>query len=113
MTTTDDHPTTPDPTAADMDRLRERYRAERDRRIRTDGTAQYRAMTGEFGYYADDPWAGSDRGDREPVTDHVDALVVGGGFGGLVAGARLRDAGLDRIRIVDTASDLGGTWYWN
>ncbi|RZT85836.1 cation diffusion facilitator CzcD-associated flavoprotein CzcO [Pseudonocardia sediminis] len=111
MTTTDDRSTPADPTAADMDRLRERYRAERDRRIRTDGTAQYQAMTGEFGYYADDPW--SDVAGREPVADHVDALIVGGGFGGLVAGARLRDAGLDRIRIVDAAGDLGGTWYWN
>ncbi|OLL76917.1 Cyclohexanone monooxygenase [Pseudonocardia sp. Ae168_Ps1] len=100
-----------DPTAADMDRLRERYRTERDRRIRTDGTAQYRTATGDFGFYADDPW--SPPGDREPVHDHVDALVVGGGFGGLVAAARLREAGLERIRIVDVAGDLGGTWYWN
>ncbi|MBW0102238.1 NAD(P)/FAD-dependent oxidoreductase [Pseudonocardia sp. KRD-291] len=95
-----------------MDRLRERYRAERDRRIRPDGSGQYQATTGEFGFYADDPWSGRDD-TREAVTDHVDALVVGGGFGGLVAAARLRDAGLDRIRVVDTGGDLGGTWYWN
>ncbi|ANY10505.1 monooxygenase [Pseudonocardia sp. HH130630-07] len=94
-----------------MDGLRERYRAERDRRIRPDGAAQYRTTTGEFGFYADDPW--SPPADREPVHDTVDALVVGGGFGGLVAAARLREAGLERIRIVDVAGDLGGTWYWN
>ncbi|MFP5071152.1 flavin-containing monooxygenase [Pseudonocardia nantongensis] len=102
---------TGDPTASDMDGLRERYRYERDRRIRADGTAQYRATTGEFGYYADDPWSSAT--ERAARTDHVDALVVGGGFGGLTAAARLRDAGLERIRIVDTAGDVGGTWYWN
>lgn len=104
-------PTSGEPTAADLERLRERYRAERDRRIRPDGTAQYRRTTGEFGFYADDPW--SPPVAREPVRDTVDALVVGGGFGGLVAAARLRDAGLERIRVVDTAGDFGGTWYWN
>lgn len=105
--------TTPtDPTAADPGRLRERYRTERDRRLRPDGTAQYHPATGGFDRYADDPWT-PHHPDREARTDHVDAVVVGGGFGGLVAGARLRDAGLDRIRIVDTAGDLGGTWYWN
>ncbi len=107
MTTTG----TTDPTAADLDRLRERYRAERDRRLRPDGTAQYRASTGEFGFYADDPWSGPT--ERDPVDDEVDVLVVGGGFGGLVAAARLRQAGHERIRIVDVAGDLGGTWYWN
>ncbi|KAA1026509.1 NAD(P)/FAD-dependent oxidoreductase [Pseudonocardia sp. EV170527-09] len=110
MTTTGTTGTT-DPTAADLDRLRERYRAERDRRLRPDGVAQYRSSTGEFGFYAVDPWC--EPTDRDPVRDEVDVLVVGGGFGGLVAAARLRQAGHERIRIVDIAGDLGGTWYWN
>lgn len=99
------------PSAADMDGLRERYRAERDRRLRPDGDAQYRTTSGKFGFYADDPWEPAP--DRAPVHDDVDVLVVGGGFGGLTAAARLREAGLDRIRIVDRAGDVGGTWYWN
>ena len=40
-------------------------------------------------------------------------MIVGGGIAGLVAGARLRDAGIDRIRIIDQAGGVGGTWYWN
>ncbi|MEJ2869273.1 NAD(P)/FAD-dependent oxidoreductase [Actinomycetospora sp. OC33-EN08] len=97
--------------AIDLEALRARYRAERDRRLRPDGEAQYTPLGADRG--AGDPWAGDDDGDRAPVHDAVDALVVGGGFGGLVAAARFRDAGLERIRVVDAAADLGGTWYWN
>ncbi|PGH51473.1 NAD(P)/FAD-dependent oxidoreductase [Streptomyces sp. Ru87] len=92
--------------------LRARYRAERDRRIRPEGRAQYRGVTGEFGYYDEDPYAEGDP-TREPLADRVEAVVVGGGFGGLLAGARLRQAGLESIRIVEKGADFGGTWYWN
>ena len=50
---------------------------------------------------------------REPLTDEVDVVVIGGGFGGLLAGARLREAGVDDIRIIEKGGDFGGTWYWN
>ncbi|GAB3440412.1 flavin-containing monooxygenase [Actinophytocola sediminis] len=96
----------------DPDTLRARYRAERDRRIRPDGSAQYRPADGDFGYYAEDPWAGP-ASTREPLTDRMDAVVVGGGFGGLLAAARLRQEGLARIRVIEKAGDFGGTWYWN
>ena len=96
---------------ADLEALRERYRLERDRRIRPDGTAQYRRAAGEFGYYAKDPY--TERTEREPVTDRVEAVVIGGGFGGLLTGARLRQAGVQQIRMIDEAGDFGGTWYWN
>ncbi|MCR3722216.1 MULTISPECIES: flavin-containing monooxygenase [Prauserella salsuginis group] len=97
---------------ADLDGVRERYRAERERRVRTDTSTRYRRAEGEWGYYAADPYVESGF-TREPLTDRVDAVVVGGGFGGLLAGARLRQAGLERIRIVEKAGDFGGTWYWN
>ncbi|GAA4934734.1 flavin-containing monooxygenase [Actinoplanes utahensis] len=95
----------------EIDALRAKYQAERDRRIRPDGGGQYRGTTGEFGYYAKDPYTPFQ--EREPVSDRVEATVVGGGFGGLQTAAKLRDAGLDDIRIVDEAGDFGGTWYWN
>jgi tetratricopeptide (TPR) repeat protein len=38
---------------------------------------------------------------------------VGGGFGGLLAGARLREAGVERVRMIEKGGDFGGTWYWN
>jgi cation diffusion facilitator CzcD-associated flavoprotein CzcO len=100
------------PSSFDMDALRARYRAERERRIRPEGSGQYQRAEGEFGYYADDPYA-ERTVDREPLDDRVEVVVIGGGFGGLLAGARLREAGVESIRMVDKGSDFGGTWYWN
>ncbi|WP_433788440.1 flavin-containing monooxygenase [Actinoplanes sp. CA-252034] len=95
----------------DLAALRERYRLERDRRIRPDGAAQYRRAAGEFGYYAQDPY--TERTERDPKTDRVEAVVIGGGFGGLLTGAKLRQAGVQQIRTIDEGGDFGGTWYWN
>jgi len=96
----------------DPDTLRERYRRERDKRLRDDGNEQYIAVRGQFAHYLDDPY-GDPGFQRAPLDDEVDVLVVGGGFGGLLAAVRLRQAGFEDIRIVDPASDFGGTWYWN
>ena len=38
---------------------------------------------------------------------------IGGGFAGLVTGARLKECGIDDVRIVEKGGDFGGTWYWN
>ena len=96
----------------DPSALRRKYREERDKRLRPDGNDQYLEAAGELARYLDDP--DDDPGfRRDPLTDDVDVVIVGGGFSGLLAGARLRDVGLDRIRIVETGGDVGGTWYWN
>lgn len=92
--------------------LRRKYDVERDRRLRADGNQQYVEVTGEFEHFLDDPYA--DPGfTREPVVREVDVLVVGGGFGGLLAAARLRAEGYDDLCIVEKGGDFGGTWYWN
>jgi cyclohexanone monooxygenase len=96
----------------DPTELKARYLHERDKRIRPEGNDQYVEITDRFAHFAEDPWA--DRSfSRAPLNDHVDVVIVGAGFGGLLAGARLRDAGFDRIRLIDAAGDVGGTWYWN
>ncbi|MFF3394249.1 flavin-containing monooxygenase [Streptomyces sp. NPDC002669] len=92
--------------------LRRRYRLERERRVRPDGAAQYRDADAEFGYYAADPYTTGPDG-REPLRDTVDVAVIGGGFGGILAGAHARRQGVERIRIVERGGDFGGTWYWN
>ncbi|MGH8954561.1 MAG: flavin-containing monooxygenase [Microbacterium sp.] len=97
-------------TDAELDTIRARYRAERDRRIRPDGARQYQS-TASFGYYARDPY--TSRTERSPRTDSVEVLVIGAGFGGLLAGAFLRGKGVESIRMMDEAGDVGGTWYWN
>ncbi len=96
----------------DPDALRAKYRAERDRRLRADGNEQYREIKGDFAHYLDDPYVAPGF-TRAPLTDDVEVVVIGGGFGGLLAGARLREAGIGDIRIVEKGGDFGGTWYWN
>ncbi|MFB4420788.1 flavin-containing monooxygenase [Streptomyces sp. QL37] len=92
--------------------LRQRYRVERERRVRPDGAGQYHATEAEFGYYAADPYTGEPAA-REPLQDTVDVAVIGGGFGGILAGARMRQQGMESVRIVEKGGDFGGTWYWN
>jgi len=60
----------------------------------------------------DDPYVEQGYG-RAPLADEVDCIVVGGGFGGLLTGARLTEAGVKRVRIIEKGGDFGGTWYWN
>ena len=96
----------------DPDALREKYRQERDKRIRTDGNEQYVEVKGDFSRYIDDPYV-EPGFTRAPLNDEVHVVIVGGGFGGLLAGARLREAGVDKIRIIEKGGDFGGTWYWN
>ena len=95
----------------DPDALREKYREERDKRLRADGNDQYIAMDGEFSRYLDDPSAAGIT--REPLTDEVDVAIIGTGFSGLLAGARLRRYGVESIRMIESGAELGGTWYWN
>ena len=96
----------------DPEALRTKYREERDKRLRPDGNEQYVEVKGDFSRYVDDPYV--DPGyTREPLTDAVDVVIIGGGFGGLLAGARLREAGVKDIRVIEKGGDFGGTWYWN
>lgn len=50
---------------------------------------------------------------RAPINDTVECLFIGGGFSALLTAARLRERGVERIRIVERRADVGGTWYWN
>ena len=95
----------------DSDALRDRYRRERDKRIRPDGSGQYVEMAGDFAAWVDDPHATVVP--RPALADRVTVAVIGGGLAGLLIGARLREAGVDQIRIVEKGGDFGGTWYWN
>jgi cyclohexanone monooxygenase len=115
MTTTpQESPTRRDPAELgfDPDALRAKYREERDRRLRADGNDQYVEVEGDFARFVDDPYV-EPGFTREPLTDEVQVIVIGGGFGGLLAGARLREAGVEDIRVIEKGGDFGGTWYWN
>ena len=98
-------------TAIDHDALRAKYAEERDKRLRPDGNDQYVEPTGRFAHFVDDPYVTPEP--RDPVTDHVTVAVLGAGFGGLATGARLKQAGVTDVRLVEAGGDVGGAWYWN
>ncbi|WP_420810916.1 flavin-containing monooxygenase [Desertimonas flava] len=95
----------------DIDALKAKYAEERAKRLRPDGNDQYVQVAGRFAHYLVDPY--TPVVERAPVRDHVTVAVVGGGFAGLLAGARLKEAGVPDVRMIDKAGDFGGTWYWN
>src|SRR6185437_540674 len=95
----------------DKDALLKKYRAERDKRLRADGNAQYTRLEKQRAVAAADPYMPVTP--RAPRTDHVTFAFIGGGFAGLVTGARLSEDGIKDVRIVEKGGDFGGTWYWN
>ena len=105
--------TDPAPAAAAIDKpaLLAKYRQERAKRLRPDGNAQYMQVTGRLGHFLDDPH--TPRSERAAKADHVRFAFIGGGFAGLVTAARLVEAGVRDVRIVEKGGDFGGTWYWN
>ncbi len=90
---------------------RERYQREREKRLRADGLAQYSQLADDEELDRD-PWV-EPGFTRDPVTEEVEALVVGGGFAGMMLAVNLQRQGVTDFRIVEKAGDFGGTWYWN
>jgi cation diffusion facilitator CzcD-associated flavoprotein CzcO len=98
-------------TTIDIDALKQRYAEERAKRLRPDGNDQYVQLKDQLAHYLEDPYTPVT--DREPKTDHVTVAFIGGGFAGLITCARLKEAGIDDVHIVEKGGDFGGTWYWN
>ncbi|MGY4568851.1 flavin-containing monooxygenase [Bradyrhizobium sp. USDA 3256] len=99
------------PAAIEKERLRLKYQEERNKRLRPDGNDQYLQIKGQLAHYLDDPYTPVT--ERAPKTDHVTFAFIGGGFAGLATAARLTEAGIKDVRIVEKGGDFGGTWYWN
>ena len=103
---------TPHPDAVDIAALREKYRTERDRRINSDGEAQYVRLSGDFqDLYISDPH--KPVVPRLPVNEDIDVAVLGAGWGGILASYHLTQAGVTSFRNLDHSGDFGGVWYWN
>ena len=103
---------TPAELGFDPAELRKKYAEERNKRLRADANNQYQEITGRFAHYNDDPYV--EPGFTRPAfQEELDVVIVGGGFGGLLAAARLQKVGITNIRIIEKAGDFGGTWYWN
>ncbi|MEV5835053.1 NAD(P)/FAD-dependent oxidoreductase [Nocardia sp. NPDC052112] len=100
---------TPD---VDKAALRAKYLVERDKRLRPDGGNQYLQAENEFAeFYEGDPHLPVVP--REPITDDLEVVVIGGGFAGLITAHRLQQAGVADFRIIELGGDFGGVWYWN
>jgi cation diffusion facilitator CzcD-associated flavoprotein CzcO len=100
------------PSDIDIAALKEKYRHERDRRLRPDGQRQYFRPTGEVvSSYAADPHQQVQP--RAAISEDIDVIVLGAGWGGIMAAYHLKQAGVTNFRNVDTAGDFGGVWYWN
>ncbi len=92
--------------------IQRRYDEERDKRLHPKRNKQFVEVRAEFSHYVDDPYVEGAEA-RDPLTDETDIIIVGGGFGGVLAGARFRQAGFENIRIIEKGGGFGGTWYWN
>ncbi len=95
-----------------IEEVRARYQAERAKRIRPDGNAQFRPLAGDFADFDTDPWV-EPGFTRDPVVDETTAVIVGGGFAGMLTAINLTRHGIRDFVIVEKAGDFGGTWYWN
>ena len=94
------------------DEVLEKYRVEREKRLRADGTAQYTELTDAYAEFDRDPFVEPGY-TRDPVIEETDVVVIGAGIGGLTTAVQLVKKGVTDIRILDRAGDFGGTWYWN
>lgn len=100
------------PIDIDIDALQERYRQERAKRLREEGSKQYIELADDYAEFAEiDPH--TTQVDRDPISAEIDVAVLGGGFGGLLTAAYLKKAGVDDVRIIEMGGDFGGVWYWN
>jgi cation diffusion facilitator CzcD-associated flavoprotein CzcO len=101
------------PEDIDIPALREKYRQERDKRVRPEGQRQYLRPTGATptGSYEADPHMPVK--ERAPISEDIDVVVLGAGWGGIMAAYHLKQAGVTSFRNIDTAGDFGGVWYWN
>ena len=102
----------PAPDEIDIPSLREKYRHERNKRLRREGQNQYVEPVGDFASaYESDPHMPVKP--RDPIAEETDVVVLGAGFCGMLTSIELKKAGITNFRNIDWAGDWGGCWYWN
>jgi cation diffusion facilitator CzcD-associated flavoprotein CzcO len=100
------------PEQVDIPAIREKYRHERDKRLRVEGQQQYVQPVGDFAdTYEADPF--NRVVPREPISEDLDVAIIGAGWSGITSAYHLKKAGVSTFRHIDHAGDFGGVWYWN
>ncbi len=99
-------------THAAIEEAHERYRLEREKRLRGDGNDQYTQLEGNFPEFDTDPWADPEFS-RDPIVETTEVVIVGGGFAGMLTAIELTRHGIRNFRVIEKGADFGGTWYWN
>ena len=113
-TARDPHLWEPQRKVDDLEWFRQKYAEERDKRLPNTGADTFQAIDfdGKFASFDADPHADGPR-TAPPETADLDMLVIGAGFMGISTGIELKKVGVTNFKILDVASDFGGTWYWN
>ncbi|MGB1341066.1 MAG: flavin-containing monooxygenase [Pseudomonadales bacterium] len=110
-----DNPLSREKLGFDPDALAKRYALEREKRVRPDAEAQFVQLSHDSPfankYLEEDPYCEPET--RSPLKDKREVIVIGGGWVGMLTAARLIQAGVRDVRIVESGGDFGGTWYWN
>lgn len=102
----------PQASEIDIPALQEKYRLERDKRLRAEGQNQYvRVDSVLSGFYEEDPHTPVTP--REPINEDLNVAVLGAGWAGILTAYHLKKAGIENVRTIDIAGDFGGCWYWN
>ncbi|MEM7413099.1 MAG: NAD(P)/FAD-dependent oxidoreductase [Myxococcota bacterium] len=100
------------PAESELPAIREKYDRERDKRLREEGSSQFRDLAPEGTHNDVDPYV--ERGfTRAAIEAETEVVIIGGGFGGMLMSVRLLEAGIEDFHIIEAGGDFGGTWYWN
>ncbi|KAG8156549.1 hypothetical protein KVR01_013653 [Diaporthe batatas] len=102
--------------------LKQKYDAERDKRVRRDNVDQFVDFWApELKDLDKDPFIDYDALEAKGLPPQVQSgedltlLVIGAAHTGIYSAARAIEAGIpkEKILCVDNAGGFGGTWYWN
>ncbi|GGB91990.1 monooxygenase [Novosphingobium endophyticum] len=103
----------PAPEEVDIQALKEKYHAEREKRMRREGQNQYAAPEDHFVHDTREHDPFTPVVPRDSVDEDIDVAVLGAGWTGIMAGYHLTKAGVTNFRHIEHAGGFGGTWYWN